>query len=138
MPRIDVDTRREREHIEDLVSQLLARYVQVSRLVDGKGSSWQIESFQRSCSGPQVMSDLRAWKLTMAIVLARVDRDIHPNAWRATAHRLIRNAQWSYVAELLGVDGYLAAKDIVVRTTARLYAEIVARDLDEASDAMAA
>ena len=84
------------------------------------------------------MSDLRAWRLTIALVLARVDRNIPEGAWRATAHRLIRNAQWSFVAELLRVDGHHEAKDIVVRTTARLYAEIVARDLDRASEAVAA
>ena len=94
MPYMREDTCRQREHSKSLVRTFLARYIQVSTLVNGTASSWRMEAFANGGFTHAEKSDMQDWKVTMAIVLGHVSRDIWPGAWRATAHRLICETTW--------------------------------------------
>ena len=138
MPLMKDVTRREREEIEGVVRSFLARFIQVTKLLDDDLWLGGPASAKVARLGSDALNDLWEWQASIVVVLTQVDRDIAEGAWRATAHRLIRRPVWQQVAAILDVDTVNEAKAIVLRTTARVYAEVIARDLQEVSLAQAA
>jgi hypothetical protein len=77
------------------------------------------------------MSDARAWRLTIEIIMNHVDRDLRvPNAAKAMLARLVLGAKWQAISEEMHRP-IKSCKDIVTRATARFYAEIVARGITD-------